>query len=202
MDTHEETIAPGERVATADQRVVMYGVPWEHYEVYLALKGEKRAPVMAYLEGTLELMSPSTHHERIRSLIGRLIEVYALERGIVFTPYGSWTLKHAPKEAGVEPDECYIVGADQQKDRPDLAIEVVWTSGGLDKLEIYARLKIAEVWFWKDRQITIHSLREGTYVRVARSAFFPDLDVALVCSLLDEPSAYHAIMTMRAALRR
>jgi hypothetical protein len=35
---------------------------------------------------------------------------------------------------GGEPDDCYIVGADQSKDRPDLVIEVIGTSGGIDKL--------------------------------------------------------------------
>jgi hypothetical protein len=56
---------------------------------------------------------------------------YALDRGIDLSPYGSWTLKGAPQQGGVEPDECYIVGADQSRERPDLAIEVVWTSGGI-----------------------------------------------------------------------
>jgi Uma2 family endonuclease len=54
----------------------------------------------------MELMSPSKDHERIKSFIGRLIETFALERGIELSPYGGWTLKEAPKRAGVEPDEC------------------------------------------------------------------------------------------------
>lgn len=33
-------MAAGEHVATADQRLVMYNVPWAHYEVQLALRGE------------------------------------------------------------------------------------------------------------------------------------------------------------------
>jgi Uma2 family endonuclease len=56
-------------------------------------------------------------------------------------------------------DECYIVGPDQNKEVPDLALEVVWTSGGLDKLEIYRRLGVGEVWIWKDGRITVHALR-------------------------------------------
>jgi Uma2 family endonuclease len=58
--------------------------------------------------------------------------------------YGAWTLKSPPNQSGLEPDECYLVG-DQDKPTPDLAIEVVWTSGGIDKLEIYGRLGIGEV---------------------------------------------------------
>jgi len=29
-----------------------------------------------------------------------LIEAYALEQGIDLSPYGSWTLKNAPKQSG------------------------------------------------------------------------------------------------------
>lgn len=196
------TIPAGEHVPTADQRLVSYQVPWSHYEAQLALRGDKSAPRMAYLEGALELMSPSRDHERIKSYIGRLIEAYALERGIDLSPYGSWTLKSAPKAGGVEPDECYILG-DQAKEVPDLAIEVVWTTGGIDKLEIYRRLTIGEVWFWqgKDEQIEIHVLHRDRYERSDRSQLFPDLDVRQLCSFLDHPTALQAVKAFRTSLR-
>lgn len=200
MVTHEP-IAAGERVATADQRVVTYGVPWSHYEVQLALRGEKGVPRLAYLEGALEIMTPSRDHERVKSYIGRLVETYALERGIDLSPYGAWTLKSAPQASGLEPDECYIVG-DQSKDRPDLAIEVVWTGGGIDKLEIYRRLGVGEVWIWRDQRIEVHVLRGDRYERTDRSALFPDLDVGLLCAFLDHPTAMQAIRAFREALRR
>jgi hypothetical protein len=88
-------IPAGEHVPTADQRVVTYSVPWSHYEAHLALRGDAPVPRMAYLEGALELMSPSKEHERAKSYIGRLVEAYALERGIDMSPYGAWTLKRA-----------------------------------------------------------------------------------------------------------
>lgn len=193
------TVPLGEYVPTADQRVVTSGVPWQHYEAQLALRGDRSVPRMAYLEGTLELMSPTKDHERIKSYIGCLIEAYALERGIDLSPYGSWTLKHAPKQAGLEPDECYLVG-DQSKETPDLAIEVVWTSGGIDKLEIYRRLGVAELWIWKDSKIEVHLLRPQSYQQVEKSALFPDLDLELLCSLLDLPTALQAVKAFRAAL--
>lgn len=196
------TIPAGEHVPTADQRVVTYNVPWTHYEAQMALRGDAPVPRMAYLEGTLELMSPSKEHERVKSYLGRLVEAYALERGIDLSPYGGWTLKTAPKHAGAEPDECYIVGADQGKDTPDLAIEVVWTSGGIDKLEIYRRLQIGEVWFWNDGRIDIHVFQQGQYTQVDRSWLFPDLDTTLICALLDRPTALQAIRALRDALRR
>jgi hypothetical protein len=53
---------------------VTYGVPWAHYEAQLALRGEAPVPRMAYLEGTLERMRPARDHERVKSILGRLIE--------------------------------------------------------------------------------------------------------------------------------
>jgi Uma2 family endonuclease len=200
MVTH--TIPAGEHVPTADQRVVTYGVPWSHYEAQLALRGEAPVPRIAYLEGALELMSPSKDHERIKSYIGRLIEAYALERGIDLSPYGAWTLKSAPRASGLEPDECYILGGDQSKESPDLAIEVAWTTGGIDKLEIYRRLGIGEVWIWKDERIEIHVLAGADrYERVDRSRLFPDLDVAGLCAYLDYPTALQAVRAFRDTLR-
>ena len=194
-------VAPGEYVPTADNRVVMHAVPWSHYETQLALRGEKASPRITYLDGVMELMSPSKDHERIKSYIGRLVEAYAFERNIDLSPYGSWTLKSAPKSAGLEPDECYLVGADQTRDTPDLVIEVVWTSGGIDKLESYRRLEVGEVWFWREGEIEIDLLRDTGYERSGRSGCFPELDVALLASFLDQPTVTHAIRAFRAALR-
>jgi Uma2 family endonuclease len=195
------TTHAGEHVPTADQRLVSYGVPWSHYEAQLALRGDAPVPRIAYLEGALELMSPSKDHERIKSYIGRLVEAYALERGIDLSPYGAWTLKSPPNQSGLEPDECYLVG-DQSKEAPDLAIEVVWTSGGIDKLEIYRRLGVGEVWFWKASRIEVHVLRQLRYERSDRSSLFPDLDLELLCSFLDLPTALQAVKAFRQALRR
>ena len=109
-------VPAGEYVPTADQRVVTYGVAWSGYEAQLDVRGRASAPRICYLDGALELLSPSKDHERIKSYIGRLIEAYALERDLNLSPYGRWTLRRVQREAGVEPDECYIVGDDQSAD--------------------------------------------------------------------------------------
>lgn len=194
-------LSPGDYVPTADQRIVLSGVTWERYEVELALRGEKSVPRIAYIEGALELMSPSKDHERLASWIGRHVEVFAEERDIEVSPYGSWTLKSALKAAGAEPDECYIFGPDQSADRPDLVIEVVWTSGGLDKLDIYSRLGVSEVWFWIGGKLQLHVLERGSYQPVSRSRYLSELDPELLCSFLDRRSVHVAKREYRAALR-
>ena len=146
-------------------------------------------------------MSPSKDHERIKSCIGCLIEAYALEADLDLSPYGAWTLKSPLRKAGAEPDESYILGSDQSKETPDLVIEVVWTAGGLDKLEIYRCLGIGEVWLWQDGRIQIHVLRRGRYVRTGGSSVLPDLDVDLLASFLTRPTALQAVRAFRQALR-
>lgn len=48
---------------------------------------------MFYLEGTLEIMSPSPEQEVDKTTIARLIEIYALKRDIDLTGYGSTTFR-------------------------------------------------------------------------------------------------------------
>lgn len=196
-------IPRGEHVPTADQRVVMSDISWDQYEALLAIRGPRPRPRMAYLDGALELMTTSEDHERIKKWIACIVEAYMLEIGIVFGGYGSWTMTQRPKKAGAEADECYRIGADQTKGRsPDLALEVVWTHGGIDKLEIYRRLGVREVWFWDDGEIHIYELGANDYERRDRSAFLPDLDLALVCRLVELPTINDAVHALRSALRR
>lgn len=194
------TIPYGEIVGTADERVIMRNVRWDQFEAIVAFRGDASSPRFAYLEGNLEIMSPSRSHVTMKSLIGALVELYAFEKGLDFTAVGSWLLKDAPKARGLEPDECYIVG-DPNKDRPDLAIEVVWTSGGLDKLEIYRGLGVREVWIVKDGKVTVHRLEGEAYVEIPGSEVFAGIDLELVMRLVDEPTTSAAMRKMRDALR-
>lgn len=185
----------------SDQRIVLYDVPWVHYEVQAALRGEKSIPRISYLEGAMELLVPSKNHERIGHDLGALVGAFAEEAGLELTGYKSWPLKNAPDQAGAEADECFIIGADQRKDRPDLAIEVIVTHGGIDKLKIYARLGVPEAWFWRDGRLEIYVLRGHAYERAERSRCLPGLDHELMCSFLDRPTTTAAVRAYRAALR-
>lgn len=86
------------------------------------------------------------------------------------------------------------------KNRPDLAIEVVWTSTGVDKLEIYRALGVGEVWIWKKGRISIHVLETDRYVEVASSRALPGIDVAELTSFLDRPTTSRAMLDYRACL--
>ncbi len=192
----------GEYMPRADHRVVLHGQSWAGYQALHGLRGERRRPRLAYLDGAVELMTTSREHETIKRCIATLVEVFCHERRIPWSSYGNWTLDDQSEHAGVEPDDCYVFDPDpRRKPLPDLAIEVIWTSGGIDKLEIYRRLHIGEVWFWQADVITPYLLTPSGYERRDHSVCLPGIDLAVVSELaLVEPMSAAADQ-FRATLR-
>ncbi len=161
--------------ADRDNIVVLHGVSWAQYDVFSRARGEAPRPRMAYLDGELELMSTSQRHEIEKKVIARLVEAFCEERGISLNGLGSTTYRKKAKAAGLEPDECYWIGASKRV--PDLAIEVVHTSGGVDMLEIYRRLGVGEVWFWLDGSFWTYGLVDRAYVERASSEAILGIDL-------------------------
>ncbi|MDC3956298.1 Uma2 family endonuclease [Polyangium jinanense] len=186
---------------TEDERVILNGMTWQDYERLLADRGDQAGARMAFLDGTIELMRSSFHHEGVKKTLCRLVEAYADERGLDLNGYGSWTLKNALVGRGLEPDACYALGV-PGGDLPQLAIEVVWTSGGLNKLDIYRSLGVGEVWIWeRGAGFSVHVLRDGRYEKATRSALLPELDLALLQSFVESPNQSQAVRAFREALR-
>lgn len=186
--------------ADLDQRVYLR-IGWKGLEAVLAAKGDDPVPRITYLDGVLELMSPAKQHESISRGINLLLFVWAEENGFDLEPTGSWTLKNRLKAAGAEPDECWVVGDRPNATRPDLALEVIHKHGDLDKLEVYRRLGVREVWFWMKGALTVHVLHPRGYARATRSALFPALDLKQLADFVRHPSRARAPRLYRAALR-
>ena len=196
-----ERLADHDDSPIEDKIVVLDGATWADYQRLLEMRGERSAPRIAYLEGQIEIMTPSRPHEAIKSLVGCLVEVWCLEMGVEFNVYGSWTLENKEDRRGVEPDECYVFAEVAEPTRPDLAIEVVWTRGGIDKLEIYRKLGVREVWFWRRGRLTIHALRGDAYEEISASEVLQGIDLVELTSYLDRPTASRAIREYRASLQ-
>ena len=158
--------------------VLLYDVSWkqlEQLDINLAGTGAR----LTYLDGILEIMSPlSDEHEDSKKTLAMLVEVYMRSKNIRFYSRGSATLGKRENKTRREPDESYNLGT--KKSIPDLILEITVTSGGINKLEIYKRLGIPEVWFWEDGLISVYCLEAGEYQKVARSTLFPDLDLELL----------------------
>ena len=98
-------------------------MPWWQYQALLNRLGEASAYYVHYLDGVLEIVSPSRRHESSKTRIGDLLFIYFLETDTEYFPMGSTTLRREKKQAGSEPDESYCIGSN--KEVPDLAIEVI-----------------------------------------------------------------------------
>lgn len=224
-----------------DDNLIVRNATWAEFQHLLAVRGDRGAPRFHYLEGAIQILRPSRHHEAIKGLIGCLVEAYCLKEGVEFSTFGSWTLQDEAVERGAEPDECYVFGLDRPGDdgRPDLAIEVEWRTrgavkraalagarqcgrkptssldwsaattsdvvgpygrGGLNKLEIYRKLGVREVWIWRRGSLTPYVLHGEEYVASEASGVLPNLDLALLASFVDERPTSLAIREFRAAL--
>ncbi len=182
-----------------DHHIVLHDVTWPQLVAFLRMRGDRAGVRITYLKGELELMSPSWSHEGIKKCFARLFEAYGDERGLSLNGFGSWTLKKRKEDRAVEPDECYSLG--RRRAVPDIAIEVTWTHGSIDKLEVYRGLRVREVWMWEDGSIEVHALRRVGYERLTRSELVPDLDLEGLATFIDGDDQSGAVRRYREALR-
>lgn len=184
---------------TTDQRIIHQGT-WEQFK--FIQKGFDGSPGMrlSYYEGTIEVLMPGREHEIFSRLIGYLVTTFLTEKGIFFQPTGAMTQE---KEGVVsaQADESYCI--ESAKPIPDLSIEVIFTSGGISKLERYKALGVPEVWFWEDGVLKYH-LQNGIYERIDRSQLpgLNDINLDLLrrCILMAETDTGEAIRTFRREL--
>jgi Uma2 family endonuclease len=187
-------LAPGE------QRLVLHGVTFEQYTTVRDALDERAGLHMTYLRGMLEIMSPSSEHERVKKLLSRLLETWATEVDVPLNGYGETTFRDRVKELGLEPDECYCVGA-PLRDVPDLAIEIALSRSVVRKLDVYAGLGVPEVWVWRRKRITIHVLADGAYHTAECSRVLPALDLDLLLRFVPADDHTAAARAYRDALR-
>lgn len=185
--------SPGE-----EQRILLTNVPWSTY-VMLRDSLDSSGVRMTYLEGALEITSPSREHEVGKKQIARLLELYCLERDIPLYGYGSTTFRKEELERGLEPDECYARGADRPI--PEIAIEVIVTHGAIDKLEVYRRLDIREVWLFEAGAFKVLALRGERYTEIPASEVLPEVDLTRIAYYAKQPDQHVALRAFRDELR-
>lgn len=169
-----------ERTSESEQRFVIHGVPWETYVALRDALDDHASLKMTFLNGSLELMSPSRLHEDAKTIIARLIEVWAMEHDADLRGFGGATFRRQAKQRGLEPDECYKLGPLEDADVPDIALEVIVTNALVDKMAVYAGLGVSEVWEWRpsSRSIVVHRLLGDRYDQRGYSEVLPALEVA------------------------
>jgi Uma2 family endonuclease len=167
-----------EKLEGIDEPILIDDLSWREFKVVEQLLSRPGVR-LSFLDGVLEIRRmPGEKHETIKERIGSLLDLYLLQMGIDYQPTGSMTLESPSGLVKREADKSYKLGPNREF--PDLAVEVVVTSGGINKLEAYKRLQIPEVWFWENGALRMYSLGADGYAEVDRSFVLPDLDIVLL----------------------
>ena len=158
-----------------EAQIIMDGISWETYERLRAEHPENVSPRFTYDNGWLELMVPSTEHERPNRKLALFVDLVAAELGIDVEGVGSNTFKREDKRKGFEPDSAFYVAANAKAVRgkkrldlatdppPDLIIEIDVTSPSLPRFPIFAAVGVPEVWRYKNERVEIFVLRGEGY---------------------------------------
>jgi Uma2 family endonuclease len=190
--------APSLTRSNAAQQLIHTGCTWSQFKLIQAGFDTSPHIRLFYYQDTLEILMPGRNHEVLKSLIGFLIELFLVETGMEFEPTGSMT-QEREELVSLQADESYCIGG--SKPIPDLAIEVVFTSGGPDKLPRYQALAVPEVWFWQHDRLQLYRLQDDGYVQVDRSQLpgLDRLDIGLLerCVILAQTSKREAVEAFR-----
>jgi Uma2 family endonuclease len=168
-----------------EQRVRLSFVDWPAYVAFTDALGEQHVRV-TYADGEMEIMTIGSEHERGKKRLAALAEALAEELDVEIEPRGSMTFRREDLLRGMEPDECYWIAHasvmcgredyDATRDPPpDLGMEVEITQSTLDRMEIYAKLKIPEVWCWDGETLRFYGLARGRYAEISHSRAFPQV---------------------------
>jgi Uma2 family endonuclease len=173
-----------------DERQVFRGVDWGFYERLHEVVGVNRGLRIAFDGEDLEIMPTGRFHEGLSNLALRFIDVVSEELAIPAWHAGSTTWMRPEVQRGIEADQSFYFLAEKlQADaaararrsnnvadypNPDLAVEVDISTPQIDRVAIYAALKVTEVWRLPESTVIIDRLTDqGTYAPAETSVFLP-----------------------------
>jgi Uma2 family endonuclease len=145
---------------------------------------ERPALRLTYDNGELEIMVPSLDHDFGDRFLALLVPILARGCRVPFRPGGSVTMKSKKKLKGIEGDDVFwltnaaqLAGVRdldlQIHPPPDLALEVDVTHSSMNRLRIYARLRVPEVWRLDGDVLTFYALVGKKYEVRSHSLAFP-----------------------------
>ena len=182
-----------------DSSLAFSNISWPQFDAIATAFNDIAGVRLIYLDNVLEIMTLSPEHEETKSTIRVLLEAYLREIGLRFYVRGSATLGSREIGGQKEPDESYNL--ETKKAIPDLVIEVIFTSGAIDKLELYRRIGIPELWFWEDGVLQIYHL-ENEYRKVESSPLLPYLNLTLFRKYITYFDQYDAVTEFLQELKK
>jgi Uma2 family endonuclease len=182
--------ATGSRRIEPEQHFVLAGLSWEQY-VAISDALPNRAGLRTAFDGSrLELMTTSSPQEWYKCLLGRIVETLTFELEYPLHSGGNTTFRREDLQRGLEADECFWIEHaleipnhrpwDPDVDPPpDLAVEIDVTSSSVDREDIYAKLRVPELWRFDGELLQAYRRTEaGEYEPIEYSLAFPFLRVA------------------------
>jgi Uma2 family endonuclease len=193
----ERPVAP----SSTDKIMTLQG-DWAQFKLIQKGCEQNRGIRLFYFDGTIELVMPSRKHEIFAHIIGYLLTYFLSHQDLEFLAVGSADQEKAG-ESSAQPDQSYCIGS--IKPIPDLSIEVVFTSGGPNKLQRYQAIGVPEVWFWEDGTLKLYHLRPSGYEQIQQSELdgLRDLDLEVLKRhmLMGELSTPKAVKSFTAYLQ-
>ncbi|HEY9615798.1 MAG TPA: Uma2 family endonuclease [Microcoleaceae cyanobacterium] len=202
--------------APSEQRLILDQIKWQKYEAILADSRTQRTARFTYDRGRLEMMHPLDEHERCHKLIESLLLVLADELKLRIEGYKAPTLKRTDLQLGTEPESAYYIQHEpdmrgqpeinlETDPPPDLILEVALSKSAIDKLPIYARLGIPEVWRYLSQpgdnflkgKLLIYCLQDQGYVESSSGLAFPFLPAGKILQFIDESDALGLMSALR-----
>ncbi|MGP1383716.1 MAG: Uma2 family endonuclease [Thainema sp.] len=179
------------------QRLLLRDVNWAEFEAILVELGNHRGTRIAYDRGVLEIMAPLPEHEYFKETISDAVKDICEELDLDYESYGSTTWRKQTEQAGLEPDNCFYFQNEArvrgkltfdltQDPPPDLALEIDLTSRSLNRLPIYVRLGVPEIWCYDTGVLSIYLLQGDQYIQAEQSQVFPSLKIQELPGLIVE----------------
>lgn len=191
-----------------ETRTLIENVRWE---TYVALSDDRcgNIPRITYDRGLMELMSPKKEHEKIKTLLGRMVAAYAEAIGIEIDSVASTTFRREDLDRGFEADESfYVAHAEVMRAKgeidltvdppPELVIEVELTSSAIRKLELFAKLGVMEVWRHEGNQLRLYQLSGDNYQEITASIVLPGFPIAAAQAVVQNRNAQSEITLIKA----
>jgi Uma2 family endonuclease len=67
---------------------------------------------------------------------------------------------------------------------PDLAVEIDVTNSSVNRMELYARIGVPELWRFEGEALRVYQLASGRYEPIDRSPTFPNVPIGDLVPLL------------------
>ena len=177
-------------------RLFLEGVSWEEYEGVLSSIEKNSRIRVSYDQGRMQLMTLSYRHENFKGFFGILIFMMSRAMKFDYSSAGSTTFKHLESHQGAEPDDCFyianlprVAGKDdldlEVDPPPDLVVEIDISKPSLNKLPIYAGMRVKEVWKYDGECVTILRLLREEYQESRQSGVLPILSSAKLTEFIE-----------------